>query len=87
MVMTAPVTGIGAVIIAIWQDAHLSLLLLISVPVLTLIVELILWCSLPLFGRIQGFIDQGERHPARAPSARSCAAITNAAASAWRTTI
>ncbi len=34
MVIMAPIMGIGAVVMAIRQDAHLSLLLLVSVPVL-----------------------------------------------------
>lgn len=58
MVLTAPVMGIGAVIMAIRQDAHLSLILLVAVPLLGLIVGLIMARTVPLFGRMQGLIDR-----------------------------
>lgn len=58
MVLTAPVMGIGAVIMAIRQDGQLSLLLAVAVPLLGLLVGLILSRSLPLFGRMQVLIDR-----------------------------
>ena len=58
MVMTAPIMGIGAVIMAIRQDSHLSLLLLVSVPVLGLIIGVLMVKSLPLFSAMQGQIDR-----------------------------
>lgn len=58
MVIMAPIMGIGAVVMAIRQDAHLSLLLLVSVPVLGLVVGLLVARSLPLFTRMQGQIDR-----------------------------
>lgn len=58
MVMTAPIMGIGAVMMAVRQDAHLSLLLLVSVPVLGLAVGVLTTRSLPLFSRMQGQIDR-----------------------------
>lgn len=58
MVMTAPVMGIGAVVMAIRQDVHLSLLLLVSVPVLGAIIGVLMAKSLPLFSRMQVQIDR-----------------------------
>lgn len=57
-VITAPITGIGAIVMAIRQDASLSMLLLVSVPLLGIIVGLITVRSLPLFSRMQGQIDR-----------------------------
>ena len=58
MVLMAPVMGIGAVIMAVRQDAQLSLILLVAVPVLGLIVGLIMARTIPLFGRMQKLIDR-----------------------------
>ena len=58
MAMTAPIIGIGSVIMAIRQDASLSLILLASVPALGIIVGILMACSLPLFSRMQAQIDR-----------------------------
>ena len=58
MVMTAPVMGIGAVIMAVRQDAKLSLILMVAVPLLGLIVGLIMARTIPLFGVMQRQVDR-----------------------------
>ncbi|WP_176085584.1 ABC transporter ATP-binding protein [Martelella sp. HB161492] len=58
MIMIAPIIGFGAAIMAVRQDASLSLLLLVSVPILIVTVGLILGRTLPLFSRMQGQIDR-----------------------------
>ncbi|WP_404710766.1 ABC transporter ATP-binding protein [Sphingomonas sp. MMS24-J13] len=58
MVMTAPIMAIGGVVMAVRQDAHLSLLLCISVPLLALIIGIVTARTLPLFTRMQGQIDR-----------------------------
>ncbi|MFD2250538.1 ABC transporter ATP-binding protein [Pseudochelatococcus lubricantis] len=58
MVMTAPIMGVGAVVMAIRQDTHLSLLLLVSVPVLGIVVGVLTVRSVPLFSRMQVQIDR-----------------------------
>ncbi len=58
MVMTAPIMGIGGVVMAVRQDAHLSLLLCVSVPLLALVIAVITMRTLPLFARMQGQIDR-----------------------------
>jgi ATP-binding cassette subfamily B protein len=58
MVMTAPMMAIGGMLMAVRQDARLSLLLCVSVPLLALVVGIITARSLPLFRRMQGQIDR-----------------------------
>jgi ATP-binding cassette subfamily B protein len=57
MVMTAPIMAIGGVVMAVRLDAHLSLLLCVSVPLLALIIGIITVRTVPLFSRMQGQID------------------------------
>jgi ATP-binding cassette subfamily B multidrug efflux pump len=57
MVITAPITSIGGIAMAIHQDAGLSWLLLVSVPVLTLSNYWIVSRLLPLFRQMQRLID------------------------------
>jgi ATP-binding cassette subfamily B protein len=57
VVITAPITSIGGIAMAIHQDAGLSWLLLVSVPVLTLSNYWIVSRLLPLFRQMQQFID------------------------------
>lgn len=54
MVMTAPVMGVGAVIMAVRQDAKLSLILMVAVPLLGLIMAR----TIPLFGVMQRQVDR-----------------------------
>lgn len=58
MVITAPVMGVGAVIMAVRQDAKLSLILMVAVPLLGLIVGLIMARTIPLFGAMQRQVDR-----------------------------
>lgn len=58
IVMTAPIMAIGGIVMAVRQDARLSLLLLVSVPLLALIIGIITALAIPLFSRMQGQIDR-----------------------------
>jgi ATP-binding cassette subfamily B multidrug efflux pump len=58
MIVTAPIMGIGGVMMAIRQDAKLSSLLAVSVPLLAILVGTLLARALPQFSRMQGQIDR-----------------------------
>lgn len=58
MILMAPLMGIGGVVMSFREDAKLSALLLVSVPVLALIIGTILARSLPLYTAMQGQIDR-----------------------------
>ena len=57
MLITAPITSVGGIAMAIHQDAGLSWLLLVSVPVLALSNYWIVSRLLPLFRQMQRLID------------------------------
>ena len=57
MLITAPIMSIGGIFMAIHQDAGLSWLLLISVPVLAVANYWIVSQLLPIFRRMQRLID------------------------------
>jgi ATP-binding cassette subfamily B protein len=57
MLITAPIMSIGGIFMALHQDAGLSWLLLVSVPVLALANYLIVSRLLPIFRRLQRQID------------------------------
>src|SRR3954464_15518202 len=57
MLITAPIMSIGGIFMAIHQDAGLSWLLLVSVPVLALANYWIVSHLLPIFRRLQRLID------------------------------
>jgi ATP-binding cassette, subfamily B, multidrug efflux pump len=57
MLITAPIMSIGGIFMALHQDAGLSWLLLISVPVLAMANYLIVSRLLPIFRRVQRQID------------------------------
>jgi ATP-binding cassette subfamily B multidrug efflux pump len=61
MLITAPIMSIGGIFMAVHQDAGLSWLLLISVPVLALANYLIVSRLLPIFRRVQRQIDSINR--------------------------
>lgn len=57
MLITAPIMGVGGIAMAVHQDAGLSWLLLISVPVLALANFLVIRRLLPIFRSMQRLID------------------------------
>ncbi len=61
MVVVAPITGVGALLMALNQDVPLSLSLLIALPVLAGAVALLLRAMGPLFRSMQGRVDQVNR--------------------------
>jgi ATP-binding cassette subfamily B protein len=61
MLITAPLTCIGGIVMAVHQDAGLSWLLLISVPALVIANWLIVSQMLPIFRRMQQLIDNINR--------------------------
>jgi ATP-binding cassette subfamily B multidrug efflux pump len=57
MLITAPIMSIGGIFMAVHQNAGLSWLLLVSVPVLAVANYWIVSHLLPIFRRVQGLID------------------------------
>ncbi|MEO7107602.1 MAG: ABC transporter ATP-binding protein [Rhodoferax sp.] len=58
MIVAAPITGIGGVLMAVRQDAGLASLLVVSVPLLAIVVGVLMTRAMPLFSRMQGQIDR-----------------------------
>jgi len=58
IMIQAPIMGVGGVLMALRQDAHLSLLLVVVVPLLALVVGLIMGRLAPLFQVQQTRIDR-----------------------------
>ena len=58
MIVAAPITGIGGVLMAVRQDAGLASLLVVSVPLLAIVVGVLMTRAIPLFSRMQGQIDR-----------------------------
>lgn len=58
MMLSAPITGIGALILAIKTNLKLSSLLLVAVPVMTLLIWVLLRRIVPLFRIMQVKIDR-----------------------------
>lgn len=61
MLVTAPIMSVGGIVMAVHQDAGLSWLLLISVPVLGIANYWIVTHLLPIFRRMQQLIDNINR--------------------------
>ncbi|MGE2717454.1 ABC transporter ATP-binding protein [Mycolicibacterium litorale] len=61
MLITAPIMSVGGIFMAVHQDAGLSWLLLVSVPVLALANYWIVTHLLPIFRRMQQLIDNINR--------------------------
>ena len=61
MLVTAPIMCVGGIVMAVHQDAGLSWLLLISVPVLAIANGAIIRRMLPIFRRMQQLIDSVNR--------------------------
>ncbi len=57
MLVTAPITMVGGVIMAVREDAGLSLLLVVAVPVLAAAIGFLIMRMRPLFGVLQERID------------------------------
>ncbi|MEV4178644.1 ABC transporter ATP-binding protein [Nonomuraea sp. NPDC049709] len=58
MMVTAPIMCVGGIVLALRQDAALSSLLLVVLPVMIAIVGLIIWRMRPLFRTMQERIDR-----------------------------
>ncbi len=58
MMIAAPLTAIGGVIMALRTDVQLSALLLVVIPVMALVVGLLMWKAVPLFRVMQVKIDK-----------------------------
>jgi ATP-binding cassette subfamily B protein len=58
LLVAAPITIVGGVIMAVREDGPLSLLLLVSVPVLVISIGAVIWRLIPTFGEMQVRIDR-----------------------------
>lgn len=58
MIVSAPLMAVGGVVMAVRQDAALSLLLAFSIPLLLVAVALLMSRTVPLFQKMQGQIDR-----------------------------
>lgn len=61
MMLYAPMVAIGATIMAVKKDAKLSLIILISMPILIITIGLILKRAVPLFKKMQQKVDNLNR--------------------------
>ncbi len=61
MMIGAPITGIGAIVMAVREDPGLSWLMGICVPVLAIVVGSVAWRMVPQFRRMQTLIDSVNR--------------------------
>jgi ATP-binding cassette, subfamily B, multidrug efflux pump len=61
MMIGAPITGIGAIFMAVREDPGLSWLMGVSVPMLAVVVGAVAWRMVPQFRRMQTFIDRVNR--------------------------
>jgi len=55
---SAPITAVGGVIMAVYEDAQLSLLLVVIIPLMILIIGGLLFFAVPLFRSLQAKIDR-----------------------------
>jgi ATP-binding cassette, subfamily B, multidrug efflux pump len=58
MIVSAPLMAVGGVVMAVRQDAHLSLLLAVSIPLMLVAVASLMWRTIPYFKKMQGQIDR-----------------------------
>ena len=58
MLVIAPITAVGGVIMALREDVQLSSILLVVIPLMGLIVVFMLWKGIPLFRTMQVKIDR-----------------------------
>lgn len=58
MMLLAPITGVGGVVMAVRENANLSTLLLVTVPLMLAVIGLMIWKAVPLFRAMQVRIDR-----------------------------
>ena len=58
ILVSAPILAIGGVIMALREDAKLSLLLVVIVPLMAAVIGVLLWIGVPLFRQVQVKIDR-----------------------------
>jgi len=58
MLILAPITAVGGVIMALREDVTLSAIFLVVIPLLGLVVAFMLWRGVPLFRVVQSKIDR-----------------------------
>jgi ATP-binding cassette subfamily B multidrug efflux pump len=61
MMVMAPLTAVGGIVLAIYTDARLTWLVLVSLPVMGIIIYLVMGSGLSLFRAIQKKVDQLNR--------------------------
>jgi ATP-binding cassette subfamily B protein len=57
LMVAAPITVVGGIIMAVHQEARLSWLVAVSLPVLTLVIGLVVWRMVPQFRAMQAKLD------------------------------
>jgi ATP-binding cassette subfamily B protein len=58
MMISAPITMVGGIIMALREDVRLSGLLLVVVPVMAAVIGSLVWRAVPLFRTMQGRVDR-----------------------------
>jgi ATP-binding cassette, subfamily B, multidrug efflux pump len=58
MMISAPITMVGGIIMALREDVRLSQLLLVVVPVMAAVIGSLVWRAVPLFRTMQGRVDR-----------------------------
>jgi ATP-binding cassette subfamily B multidrug efflux pump len=58
MMVSAPITMVGGIIMALREDVRLSGLLLVVVPLMAVVIGALVWRAIPLFRTMQGRIDR-----------------------------
>jgi ATP-binding cassette subfamily B multidrug efflux pump len=58
MMVSAPITMVGGIIMALREDVRLSGLLLVVVPLMAVVIGSLIWRAIPLFRSMQGRIDR-----------------------------
>ncbi|HCC00984.1 MAG TPA: multidrug ABC transporter ATP-binding protein [Ruminococcaceae bacterium] len=58
MMLRAPLTAIGGIILAYRQDSSLTLIFAVALPALVIVVALIMTRAIPLFKKVQGKLDK-----------------------------
>jgi len=61
MMVTAPIMAIGGIIMAYSQDAELTKIFLVAIPILFGVILLVVWKGIPLFKLVQERLDQVNR--------------------------